>query len=125
MKYSIRVFVDGYETTIERIKEDDMAAITQCIYEYIQKEKFSFTIEMTRYYNEAVALNVPAEFKKFNGVRIHLNPFGFHKKLDIQFDYIDDNNRVCYCDDIWCSGGCGVLSCGCIDRCRCQRDRDY
>jgi len=120
MKYAIRLFVDGYETTAERLKDDELVAITQCIYEYIKKEGFSFVIEMTRYYDESVALNVNEAFKKFNGVRIHLDPFGFHRKLDIQFDYIDSNNRVCYCHDIWCGGGCGVLPCGCIDMCRCR-----
>ena len=26
---------------------------------------------------------------------------------------------TCYCDDALCAGDCGVLSCGCIDCCRC------
>ena len=117
MKYHIRLFVDNYETVAENLKDYELKSITECIYEYIQKEKFTFMIEMKRYY-DSVALNVPADFKKFNEKRIHLNPFGFHQKLDIQFDYIDDSNFIHYCDDIWCPGGCGTLDCGCIDVCR-------
>jgi len=101
---------------VSNLKEHELKSITECIYEYIQKEKISFTIEMDRYY-DSVALGVPAEFK-LDGVRIHLNPFGFHKKLDIQFDYIDDQDFVHYCSDLWCQGGCGTLDCGCIDVCR-------
>lgn len=32
--------------------------------------------------------------------------------------------ETCYCDDALCMGDCGVLSCGCIDCCRCWRDYD-
>ncbi len=28
--------------------------------------------------------------------------------------------RTCYCGDAMCGGDCGVLSCGCIDCCRCH-----
>jgi hypothetical protein len=28
--------------------------------------------------------------------------------------------KTCYCDDAMCMGDCGVLSCGCIDCCRCH-----
>ena len=117
MKYHIRLFADGYETVAANLKDYELKSITECIYEYIQKEKFTFTIEMKRYY-DSVALNVPEAFNKFNEKRIHLNPFGFHQKLDIQFEYVDSNDFVHYCDDIWCQGGCGTLDCGCIDVCR-------
>ena len=121
MKYQIRIFVDGYETTVKHLKKNELAAITDSILEYINQNRFSFPIEMTRH-DDPVALNVPSDFKAHEGKRIKLNPFGFHKKLDIQFDYISDMDGVHYCDDIFCDGYCGTLYCGCIDVCRC---RDY
>ena len=117
MKYHIRIFVDGYETTVKNLKQNELKPITDSIIDYIQQQRFSFTVEMTRY-DEPVALNVPADFNKFNGKRIHLNPFGFHKPLDIQFDYIDEANGIHQCDEVWCDGYCGTLYCGCIDVCR-------
>jgi hypothetical protein len=117
MKYQIRIFVDGYETTIQNLKPHELKSITDSIVEHINKQRFSFTIEITRY-DEPVALKVPFEFKSFAGKRIHLNPFGFHKPLDIQFDYIDEFDGIHYCNDIWCDGHCGTLYCGCIDVCR-------
>jgi hypothetical protein len=117
MKYLIRIFADGYETSVKHLKKDEITAISNCLIEYVSQQKYSFTIEMSRYY-DPVALNVPSDFKTFTGKRIHLNPFGFHKKLEIQFDIIDSSDRVCYCYDIWCEGNCGTLYCGCMDICR-------
>lgn len=122
MKYALRIFIDDYETVVSNLKENELKAITTSIIEYINNQKFSFTIEMKRYY-DPVALNVPSSFKEYDGKRIHLEPFGFHQKLDIQFDYINDWDSNHYCHDIWCEGDCGVLSCGvCIDMCRCHYD---
>lgn len=117
MKYHIRIFVDGYETTVKNLKDNELKPITACIIEYVQQEKFSFPIEMTRY-DDPVALYVPYSFNAYDKKRIHLNPFGFHKKLEIQFDYISDMDGIHYCDDIFCDGYCGTLHCGCIDVCR-------
>jgi hypothetical protein len=117
MKYTIRIFIDGYETTVKKLKKHEIKAISDSITEYINQKRFSFTIEMSRY-NEPLAMNVPSDFKTFTGKHISLNPFGFHEPLDIQFDYIDEFDAVHYCDDIWCDGHCGALYCGCIDVCR-------
>lgn len=117
MKYQIRIFVDGYETTLQHLKQNEVKAITDTIVEYIEKLNFYISINMNRY-NEPVALKVPFDFKQHTQKRIHLNPFGFHKPLDIQFDYIDEYDAIHYCDDIWCDGHCGSLYCGCVDTCR-------
>ena len=117
MKYQIRIFADGYETTVKHLKKDEVTTISNCIIEYMNEQKHSFSIELTRY-SEPVALNVPFDFNTFTGKRIHLNPFGFHKKLEIQFDFIDNSSKVCACDDVWCEGYCGTLYCGCINICR-------
>jgi hypothetical protein len=117
MKYHARIFVDGYESDVKSFKVDEVKSIVECIYEYIQQQKLTLTLNM-RDYNTAVALNVGSNFSTLNGKRIELEPFGFHKKLGIQFDYVNDNNDVCYCYDIWCEGSCGTLDCGCIDLCR-------
>jgi hypothetical protein len=117
MKYLIRIFVDGYETTVEHFKPQDLKSVHLCIADYIRQEKFSFPIEMTRY-NQPIALKVPSDFNKFTHTRIHLNPYDFHKKLDIQFDYINDYDGVHHCGDILCDSNCGTLYCGCIDLCR-------
>ena len=121
MKFFIRIFVEGYETTVSTLKPNELNAISQCIGEYIRQERFSFPIELIRY-NDPVALFVPSPFKDaFNEKRIHLNPFGFHKRLDVQFDYLGDEDFIHFCNDIDCPGGCGVLACGaCIDVCRCR-----
>uniref|UniRef100_A0A6C0D6Y3 Uncharacterized protein n=1 Tax=viral metagenome TaxID=1070528 RepID=A0A6C0D6Y3_9ZZZZ len=124
MKYHIRIFVDGYETMMNNLKDTELKPITECIIEYVQQQKYSFAIDMTRY-DQPVALDVPDEFKKFNGKRIHLNPFGFHKTLNIQFDLIDGMNGVHHCDDIYCNGYCGTLHCGCIDVCRNRCGMNY
>lgn len=118
MKFEIRIFVEGYETVVPNLKQNELKAVTDSIFEYIQSEKIHGEIQMKRY-NQPVVLNANSDFMKLSNKRISLNPYNFHKKLDIQFDYLDDINYVHYCDDIWCNGGCGVLSCGCIDVCRC------
>ena len=122
MKYQLRLFVDNYETTVKNLKPQELKAIGACISEYIRQEKkqenFSFTIEMTEY-SDPVAINVPDAFKSYTEKKIHLDPFGFNKKLDIEFNHISDSNFVCRpCNNIWCEGHCGVLDCGCIDLCR-------
>ena len=124
MKFFIRIFVEGYETTVSNLKNDELKAIGDCIGEYIREERFSFPIELTQY-DDPVARFVPSSFKDaYNAKRIHLNPFGFHKQLDVQFEYIDEYDWIHYCNDPWCDGRCGVLSCGaCIDVCRCSGDR--
>ena len=50
MKYLIRIFVDGYETSIQHLKDNEIKSIAESIIEYIQKERFSFAIELTRSY---------------------------------------------------------------------------
>lgn len=124
MKFFIRIFVDKYEITVRNLKNDELKAIGDCIGEYIRQERFSFPIELIRYY-DPIAQFVPVAFKEgYNEKRIHLNPFGFHKELDVQFEYINDYDWVHYCNDAWCDGKCGVISCGCIDTCRCKNE-DY
>ena len=119
MKAFIRVYIDGYEGYLNTLKNDEVRSILVCIHEFIQKESIStFTVELSRY-NEPVALNIPADFmKNYDKKRIDLNPYGFHKKLSIQFDSINNMNLVCNCGDIWCEFDCGTLPCGCIDVCR-------
>jgi len=118
MKAYIRIFINEYETSIDTIKDDEIRAITACMYEHIAQEGVTFEINLNRYL-EPVALNVPYEYmKKIDRVRIELRPYGFHKNLKIQMDYISDSNFICSCSDIWCDGSCGVLRCGCIDVCR-------
>lgn len=119
MKLEIRIFIEGYETFVSKIKQNELKAISDCIFEYIQSEKIHGEIEINRY-SQPVVLNADSSFMNINNKRISLNPYNFHKKLDIEFNYVDEMNYVHYCDDIWCTGGCGVLSCGCIDVCRCM-----
>jgi hypothetical protein len=124
MKYYIRIFVDGYETTVQNLKQNELKPISDSIMDYVREKQFSFPIEMTRYY-DPIALKVPFEFMQFTEKRIHLSPFGFHKALDIQFEHIDDSDSVHYCYDIWCDGYCGTLRCGCIDVCRSRCGMGY
>lgn len=121
MKFFIRFFVEGYETTVSTLKPNELNAISQCISEYMKEHHHSFTLELTRYW-DPIALYASSAFKnEFNEKRIPLNPFGFHKPLDVQFEYIDDDDWMHYCNDIWCKGECGILACGaCIDVCRCR-----
>ena len=117
MKFELRIFVDGYETTTYNLKDTEIRAIRSTIYEYFEIKKLSGDLEMTRY-EQPVILYTSSEFIDIDNQRISLSPYNFHKKLDIQFDYIDDNDAVHYCYDIWCDGRCGTLPCGCIDVCR-------
>jgi hypothetical protein len=43
------------------------------------------------------------------------------------YRFINRNNQntVCYCGDEGCDGTCGVLSCGCIDSCKCDYSECY
>ena len=117
MKFEIRIFVDGYETTVNNLKQIDLKPVNEAIFDYLQNEKLLCELEMKRY-NQPLVLRATSEFMKLDKKRISLNPFGFHKKLDIQFDYLNDDNYVCNCYEVWCEGACGVLSCGCVDVCR-------
>ena len=117
MKFEIRIFVDGYETTVNNLKQIELKPVNEAIFDYLQNEKLLCELEMKRY-NQPVLLRATSDFMKLNKKRISLNPFGFHKKLDVQFEYLNNDNYVCNCDEVWCEGSCGVLSCGCIDVCR-------
>ena len=117
MKYEIRIFVDGYETFVNILKQNELKPISDAIFEYLQSQKLQCELEMKRY-NQPVVLRASEEFKKLDHKKILLNPFGFHKKLEIQFEYLNNDNHVCHCYEVWCEGSCGTLDCGCIDVCR-------
>lgn len=117
MKFAIRIFVDGYETTVQNLKKDEIACIKGTIYEYIQTKNTGGTIELNGY-SDQVMYNLQPDFMEYSGKKIHLNPFGFHKPLDVIFEYINANDFVCYCGDMYCDARCGTLNCGCIDVCR-------
>lgn len=117
MKFEIRIFVDGYETVLKNLKQTELKPVNEAIFEYLQDEKLRCEIE-TKRYNQPIVITSDSEFMRLNKKRISLNPFGFHKKLDIQFDYLNNDNYVCDCYEVWCEGTCGVLSCGCVDLCR-------
>jgi hypothetical protein len=117
MKFEIRIFVDGYETMVDLLKQTELKPISDAIFEYLQNQKLQCELEMKRY-NQPVVLRASEDFMMLNEKRISLNPFGFHKKLEIQFDYLNNDNYVCNCFEVWCEGSCGCLDCGCIDVCR-------
>ena len=106
MKFELRIFVDGYETTVYNLKDAEIRAIRSTIYEYFESQKLSGDLEMTRY-EQPVILYTSPDFIDIDNQRISLSPYNFHKKLDVQFDYIDDTNSVHTCGDTWCSGFCG------------------
>lgn len=108
MKFEIRIFVDRYETVRSKLKQNELRPINDSIFEYLQSEKIHGEIEINRY-NQPVILRANSDFMRITNKRISLNPYNFHKKLDIEFNYIDDLNDVHYCDDIWCTGGCEGL----------------
>ena len=117
MKFEIRIFIDGYESTIKNLKQTELNAITGAISEYLRNEKLQGELEMNKY-RQSVILHAQPEFMKLNNKRVSLDPFGFHRKLDIQFDHLSNDNYVCNCYEVWCTGSCGTLDCGCIDTCR-------
>ena len=117
MKFEIHIFVDGYETMVDLLKQTELKPVGDAIFEYLQSQKLHCELELKRY-NQPVVLRASEEFMTLNGKRISLYPFGFHKKLEVQFDYLNNDNSVCNCFDIWCEGSCGTLDCGCIDLCR-------
>ena len=127
MKAFIRIFVDEYETSVDHLKDTEITAITTCLYEYIATENVSFEVNLKRYL-DPLAINIPQDFmKKIDKHRFELRPYGFHKNLKIQMDYVAHNNFICSCSDIWCNGTCGTLICGCIDVCRdrCANHKSY
>jgi len=118
MKYLIRLYVDDYETTINKFKDSDVKIILATLYEFLQNEQYSFEIQLTKF-ADPTALGVPTEFMHvYNMKKIQLNPFGFHKNLKVMFEYVSNDNSVCSCGDLYCDGHCGTLVCGCIDLCR-------
>jgi hypothetical protein len=114
--------------TLEDIEDYDIqgggGTAFEAIFDYLQTEKLLCEVEMKRY-NQPVLLRATSDLMKLNKKRISLNPFGFHKKLDVQFEYLNNDNYVCNCDEVWCEGSCGVLNCGCIEVCRGRCGNDY
>lgn len=119
MKYELRLFIDGYQVYVSNLKETELKPISDAIVEYFQSEKVDCELEMKRYMHP-VLLHVKEDISRIENKKIKLDPFGFHKTLEIEVEYISNSNRVCDCFDIWCDGYCGVLYCGCIDVCRGQ-----
>ena len=117
MKFFIRIFIEGYETSVTVLKPQENEIIKQTLYEFIQKENHVGEIDLVNC-GDPVITRTRSDFMVLNNKKFRLEPFGFHKKLEIQFDYVNDDNFVCNCCDIWCDGHCGTLSCGCIDVCR-------
>ena len=116
MKFAIRIFVDGYETTVSNLKTHEIVAIKSTIYEYIINKNISGELTLNEY-SDQVIYNVKSEFMAYNGKKIHLDPFGFHKQLEVMFEYVNEDDFICYCNDMYCDGKCGTLSCGCLDVC--------
>jgi hypothetical protein len=117
MKAIIHLYLDNYELPINRFKEADVKSILAALQEFLQKEKYSFEIQLTRY-PDSVALGVPAEFISiYDKKKIDINPFGFHKNLKVMFEHVSNENFMCDCGDVFCDGHCGTLRCGCVDIC--------
>ena len=118
MKALIHIYVDEYETEIKQIKNTDIKIIMEELYTFIQSKGYTFEINLQRY-NDPIATRIPEEFmKKYDKEKITFNPFGFHKKLQIMFTYVNADDIMCSCGDVYCYGNCGTLICGCIDLCR-------
>jgi hypothetical protein len=68
---------------------------------------------------QGVAFGIDNEFLYHHGSKmIQIYPMDVNDTIHIEFHYAGDEDWICYCREVDCPGGCGVLECGCIDVCR-------
>jgi len=119
MKAALYIYIDDYQMNIDKIKSQDEFNIRQAIFEYLKEKGYNFTVELKRYM-DPVVLNVPNDFiEEYTNKKILLPVIeNMNKSVKIKFEYIDTINYICECSDIYCSGSCRGLQCGCMDVCR-------
>ena len=129
MKALIRIFIDNEEIYIHTALHSSQilsiqAAIDEWVYKYSETAYSDF-----RTAKEGVLFEVNKEFVELHcNHKIQITPENFKKTVSILLNYAGDDNWICFCREVDCPGGCGTLSCGCIDVCRGRcgaSNRDY
>jgi len=118
MKAIIRIFIDKKEVNLDNINEYLIKKIQKTINEWLSDKCEEAYSDFNLGYDAAI-ININNEFiTSYMDKMIVISPENVSQNIQVVFNYAGEGNWICYCRDVDCPGGCGTLSCGCIDICR-------
>ena len=120
MKALIRIFINDKEVYPKKMTTSMIETINSQVNTWLMYKGETLIADFTSY-SSGVLFGADQKFiNEYTNFKIPVRSPSY--KIEMEFNFISEDEFVCYCKNIECKGNCGVQPCGCcINICNCKQ----